>query len=441
MEKNFIFEKFEDYLSSQYTQINEAEGIKTGFLAILGSTDSQNLGATVAPKIGIKPDTIYTITLNGEKDIISLGRNKKYEGFSGMKEDGKSKPKEDYISIKTPKSNAEIKSAVSAKGNIILDFDKGGVIEVKASNNGLLSFLRACSSMEKACEGKDSFSDKEWIGKMLISMGNPPSSDTSRNAAYLAVNPNVNGSNPLRKTGFNEVIDKGNNKGILSKYITESEEFDPTDIMLEEESPAPDKPKGENIKVIGDSIADALRAAQYYHATGRLFTNKFGPYKGFYDAAVKYRETLGKEEWTKASRINKSSFILALLLQKIFKSIGESYPMDFKDQDLVPKCKEILESFGSKEDSAKVSSLGNARGIIQEMLSFYQPASYKKIPAFDPVLGGFWQALTNSLASRASITFRNNVGEPLKGDTEGASAETEGKEKSGTKKNVSGGVG
>ncbi len=67
MKKSIIFERFEDYLSSQYTQINEAEGIKTGFLAILGSTDSENLGAIVAPKIGIKPDTIYTITLKGRK--------------------------------------------------------------------------------------------------------------------------------------------------------------------------------------------------------------------------------------------------------------------------------------------------------------------------------------------------------------------------------------
>jgi hypothetical protein len=441
MKTSFIFEKFEDYISSQYTQINEAEEIKTGFLAILGSTDSQNLGATVAPKIGIKPDTIYTITVNGEKDLISLGRNKKYEGFSGMKEDGKSKPKEDYISIKTTKSNAEIKPAVSAKGNIILDFDKGGVIEVKASNNGLLSFLRACSSMEKACEGKDSFSDREWIGKILISMGNPPSSDTSRNAAYLAINSNVNGPNPLRKTQFEEIIDKGNNKGILSKYITESKEFNSIDILLEEESPAPDKPAGENIKVIGDSIADALRAAQYYHATGRLFVNNFGPYKGFRDAAIKYKETLGKEEWTKASRINKSSFILAVLLQQIFKSIGESYPMDFKNQDLAPDCKEILELFGGKEDSVKVSNLGQGREILQKMLAFYQPTSYEKIPAFDPVLDGFWESLTNSLTSRASITFKNNVNKPLEGDTEGDKVETEGKEKSETKKNVSGGVG
>lgn len=441
MVENYIFEKFEDYLSSQYHQINEAEGVKTGFLAILGSTDSQNLGANVAPKIGIKPDTIYTITLNGEKDLISLGRNKKYEGFSGIKENGKSKPKEDYISIKTPKSNAEIKSAVSAKGNIILDFDKGGVIEVKASNNGLLSFLRACSSMEKACEGKDSFSNKEWIGKMLISMGNPPSSDTSRNAAYLAVNPDINGSNLSREADFDEIIDKGNNKGILSKYIKESGKVNPSDVIMEEESPAPNNPKGESIKVIGDSIADALRAAQYYHATGRLFINKFGPYKGFVDAAVKYRETLGKEGWTKASRINKSSFILAVLLQKIFGHIGESYPMDFKDQDLIPKCKEMLGSFGDKENSAKVANLGNAREILQEMLAFYQPKSYKKIPAFDPVLNGFWQALTNSLASRASITFKNNFDEPTKGNTEGDRIETEGKEKSGSKKNISGGVG
>lgn len=441
MKTNFIFERFEEYLSSHYTQINEAEGNETGFLAILGSTDSQNLGATVAPKIGIKPDTIYTLTINGEKDLISLGKSKKYEGFAGLKESGKSNPKEDFISIKTPKSNAEIKSAVSAKGNIILDFDKSGVIEVKASNNGLLAFLRACSSMEKACEGKDSFSDRGWIGKMLISMGNPPSSDTARNAAYLAINPNVSGSNRVRQTAFSDVIDKGNNKGLLDKYITESEKFNLEDLVLEEESTGSEEPKSESLKVIGDSIADALRAAQYYHATGRLFVNNFGPYKGFRDAAIKYKETMGKEKWTKSSRINKSSFILAVLLQQIFRTIGESYPMDFKTQDLIPKCKEILESFGGKEESVKVSNLGQSRNILKEMLAFYKPKSYKKIPAFDPVLDGFWQALTNALASRTSITFKNNVDEPSKASKEDKKVETEGKEKSGENKNVSGGIG
>lgn len=441
MEYKFIIEKFEDYLASHYSQINEAEGSETGFLAVLGSTDATNLGNVVAPEIGIKTDTLYSITIKGEKDLITLGKNKKYSGFAGLKESGKTKAQEDSISIKTSKSSAEIKSAVSAKGNITVDFDKSGTIEVVASNNGLLAFLRACSAMEKACEGKTSFTTGSWIGKMIISMGNPPSKDTSRNSSYLAVNPNITGSNNVRITDFSEVINKGNNKGALTKYLGESVKFDLANVLFEEEGKeTPETPKADNIKVIGDTIADAFRAAQHYNATGRGYVNKFGAYLAFTDAFDAYRKTVGEEEWKKAKKINKVSYILAVLLQQIFKNISSSYPMDFKNQDLVPKCKEILTSWGDKEENKNITNLGDGEKILKDMIAFYKPTKYQKIPAFDPVLDGFWTALTNAIASRTAITFKANVGDPVKSMTAAKKVETEGKEKSGEEKNVSGGV-
>ena len=234
MENKFIIERFEEFLSSQYQKINEAEGNKTGFVAIFGSTDAENLGNVVAPKIGINVDTIYTLTLSGEKDLLTLGKNETYKGFSNLKETGKSNPQEDYISIKSGSSTGEIKPGVKSKGNIIVDFDKSSPIEVKASNNGLLSFLRACKSMYEASDKKDTFSTGSWAGKILISMGNPPSDDSSRNSAFLAVSPNVNGSNDIRNTGFDEIIDKGNNKGSITKYIAESNSFGAFDFLFEE---------------------------------------------------------------------------------------------------------------------------------------------------------------------------------------------------------------
>lgn len=433
MEHKFIIEKFEDFLFSEYQKINEAEGNKTGFVAIFGSTDAENLGAVVAPKIGIKPDTIYSITINGEKDLLTLGKNTSYKGFANIKETGKSKPQEDYISVKSGSSTGEIKSGVKAKGNFIVDFDKSSPIEIQASNNGLLALLRACKSMNDASDKKDTFSiGGSWTGKLLISMGNPQAKDTSRNSAFLAVSPNVNGPNGVRNTGFDEVINKGNVKGSISKYISESNSFENFEFLFEEETPAKEA-KAESIKVIGDSIADAIRAAYYYNSTGQYPTNKFGPYKGFRDAAIKYKETIGKEDWKKGSKIGKSSYILAVLLQDIFNRIGYSYPMDWKSQDLVPKCKEILTSFGGKELSTA------NRETLSGMLAFYQPTKYK-IPTFDPVLPDFWNALTNAVVSRVSITIRNNVKTPDKPQEEKGEVEIEGKEKSGVNKNVSGGV-
>jgi hypothetical protein len=73
------------------------------------------------------------------------------------------------------------------------------------------------------------------------------------------------------------------------------------------------------------------------------------------------------------------------------------------------------------------------------MLAFYQPTKYK-IPTFDPVLPDFWNALTNAVVSRVSITIRNNVKTPDIPQEEEGEVEIEGKEKSGVNKNVSGGV-
>lgn len=433
MEHKFIIEKFEDFLFSEYQKINEAGGNKTGFVAIFGSTDAENLGAVVAPKIGIKPDTIYSITINGEKDLLTLGKNTSYKGFANIKEAGKSKPQEDYISVKSGSSTGEIKSGVKAKGNFIVDFDKSSSIEIQASNNGLLALLRACKSMNDASDKKDTFSTGgSWTGKLLISMGNPQAEDTSRNSAFLAVSPNVNGGNGIRNTEFDGAVNRGNLKGSISKYISESNSFENFEFLFEAETPAK-APKAESIKVIGDSIADAIRAAYYYNSTGKLFVNNFGPYKGFRDAAIKYKETIGKEDWEKGSKIGKSSYILAVLLQEIFNRIGYSYPMDWKFQNLVPKCKEFLTSFGGKELSSA------NRETLSGMLAFYQPTKYK-IPTFDPVLPDFWNALTNAVVSRVSITIRNNVRNPDLREEEKEKVEIEGKEKSGVNKNVSGGV-
>jgi hypothetical protein len=436
MENKFIIERFEDYLAYQSQNLNEAEKPKIGFLAILGSTDAQNLGPVAAPKIGIKPDTIYSLTIKGENDLMTLGKNRTYENFAGLKEEGKSNPQEDYISIKSGGKEYKIDSKVKAKGNIIADFDRAGVIEIKASNNGLLAFLRACKAMDEATGGKI-FSGFGWIGKLLISLGNPQANDESRNSSFLAVSPSIYGANPIRYTGFADVINKGANKEFITKTINESFYVSSNMYFLfEEEGETEKKNPGEAIKVAGDSIADAIRAAHYYY-TKNAFSNQFGLYKGFNDAVNKYRDLVGKDIWNNSKKIGRSSYILAILLQEAFNKISAYYPMNYKYQDLVPKCKELLESIGPDVNTV---SFGNGKEILKGMLAFYKPEKYPKIPAFDPVLGDFWEALSNALAARAEYTFKSNVSEPPKGQTESGPAKVEGKEKSGKTKYSSGGV-
>lgn len=444
MKKNFIFERFEDYLSSQYTQINEAEVTNTGFVGILGATDAQNLGEGVATKLGIKTNTIYTITINGVKDMVTLGKAKIYQGFPGIKESGASKSKEDYFFAKSGETTQEIKAAVGAKGNAIIGFNQASAMEVKASNNGLLAFMRACTAMAYI-SGLDGFSKNPWNGKMIINIGNPVANETSRQAGYLAVNIDVNGSSDPRYSGifYKSAIDASNNKGSILKYINESKSFSTGYLVKDLLTEAEEKQKTpaemqKEIKVIGDTIADAIRASHWtYSRKGSGGVNKFSAYKPYFEASDLYKKTVGKEDWKNSSLENRCAYVLATILQPIFKQIGQTYPMNYKVVDIFPQCKQILAALGKGEDQ---KYLGKAMGILKGMLDVYKPTKYAKIPAFDPVLGEFWDAISSAITKRAAITFSSNVNKPGFGEEEGGPGEGGGGEQSEIKKNKSGEV-
>ena len=437
MQSKLTVKTFEQYVAEFYPSLNEAELTKNGFLGILGSADSQNLGEQVAPKIGVKTNTIYTVTINGQKDLLSIGNAKTFQNFAGMQEEGPSKPKEDYISITSDGETKEIKPGVATKGNVTVTFGPSSQIKIKASNNGMLAFLRACTAMAKV-SGPTGFSKDPWNGKMIISLGNQPSGDSSRDSAYLAVNPNVGGTNPLRYTDiYKEFIDKFNVKGGLLQAINESSFFANAGFVFEADEQAE---KLENqIKVVADTMADAIRAAHYYYShEGRSGANKFSAYNGFNEAVTTYRATVGKEDWKNSSLENRSAFMLAIILQPIIKALGSYYPMNYKQIDLVPQCKEILRTIGKENPSAKY--LNKSRDVIKEILNNYKPTAYAKIPAFDPVLSEFWDSISNALVNRCAMTFTSNVNEPTKGTTPAGPGKTGGGEQSEIKKNVSGGV-
>jgi hypothetical protein len=448
MEKSFIFEKFEDYLSSQYIQINEAEVTSTGFVGILGATDAQNLGESVAAKLGIKTNMIYTITINGVKDMVTLGKAKIYQGFPGIKESGASKSKEDYFFAKSGETTQEIKAAVGAKGNAIIGFNQESAMEVKASNNGLLAFMRACTAMAYI-SGPDGFSKNPWNGKMIINIGNPVANEASRQAGYLAVNIDVNGSSDTRYTriDYKSAIDASNNKGSILKYINESKSFSAGYLVKDLLTEAEEKQKTpaemqKEIKVIGDTIADAIRASYWtYSRKGSGGVNKFSAYKPYFEAFSLYIKTIGKEDWKNLKPENRvaglSAYVLATILQPIFKQIGQTYPMNYKVVDIFPQCKQILAALGKGQDQ---KYLGKAMGILKGMLDIYKPTKYAKIPAFDPVLGEFWDAISSAIITRAAITFSANVNKPGFGEEEGGPGEGGGGEQSEIKKNKSGEV-
>jgi len=423
---------FEEYLTQYFGEaLNEASMEDLGFAALLGSTDKQNLG-DAAENIGIEKNMSYTITIKSIKDMVDLGTKKSYEGFSRVAKGSAVPDKSDFIQITSKDQTKEIPQKVGSSGNIILDFDNSGM-QISASNNGLLAFMRACTSAAQVF-GKGGVDPQKVNGKLLISMGNPISGDSSRNAAFLAVSNQVSGDNPLRITSavyidfWKPKIQSQPDKFL--KYIKESEE----EIKINEQESMNDG--SSLIRLVGDSLADSIRAASYQWDQARSFyLNDSNCYKAFKNLYFDVKDQLKKSGAdTKNKNKDISALVLAMMMQKTIDRLNDGYPMKKVNVDMVPVAKEILSQVGSP----KSTSLSTAP--IEELFAKFAPESYQKIPQFNPVLGDFWKSITSAVALRAASTFSKNVDDPGKKVTEGPRGRVSGDEKSGSKANVSGGV-
>lgn len=423
---------FEEYIQNVFAKdINEASSKDLGFAAILGSTDVQNLG-DAASNIGVDKNTTYTIKINSIKDLVSLGTKKSFGGFPGLSKGSSVPDKSDYIQVASKGQTKEIPQKVGSAGNIILDFDNSG-IQVTTSNNGLLAFMRACTAAAQVF-GKDGVDPQRVNGKFLISMGNPISGDSSRNAAFLAVSNQITGDNPLRISSGSYIdfwepkIQSQPDKFL--KYIKESEKS----IEMNEQESMNDG--SSLIRLVGDSLADSIRAASYQWDQPRSFyVNDSNCYKAFKNLYFDIKDQV-KESGADSKDKNKdiSALVLAMMMQKTIARLNDGYPMKKGDVDMVPVAKEILSQVGG----SKSTSLSTAQ--IEDLLAKFAPDAYPKIPQFNPVLGDFWKSITSAVALRAASTFSNNMNDPGENVTEGPKGKVSGEEKSASKSNVSGGV-
>jgi hypothetical protein len=316
---------FEEYIQNVFAnEINEASSQDLGFAAILGSTDVQNLG-DAASNIGVDKNTTYTIKINSIKDLVSLGTKKSFGGFLGLTKGSAVPDKSDYIQIASKGQTKEIPQKVGSSGNIILDFDNSGM-QITASNNGLLAFMRACTAASQVF-GNAGVDPQRVNGKFLISMGNPVSGDSSRNAAFLAVSNRVTGDNPLRITSgvyidfWEPKIQSQPDKFL--KYIKESEE----DIKINEQESMNDG--SSLIRLVGDSLADSIRAASYQWDQARSFyINDSNCYKAFKNLYFDVKDQV-KDSGADPKNKNKdiSAVVLAMMMQNTIARLNDGYPM------------------------------------------------------------------------------------------------------------------
>jgi hypothetical protein len=421
---------FEEYLTQYFGEaLNEASMEDLGFAALLGSTDKQNLGDAAA-NIGIEKNMSYTITIKSIKDMVDLGTKKSYEGFSRVAKGSAVPDKSDFIQITSKGQTKEIPQKIGSSGNIILDFDNSG-IQISASNNGLLAFMRACTSAAQVF-GKGGVDPQKVNGKLLISMGNPIANDSSRNAAFLAVSTDISGANKFRTSSefFTKFwlpkIESDSKK--FTKYIKED-----LDVIKESESM---KDASSLINLIGDSLADSIRAASWQYEKARSFySNDSNCYKAFreiYRELKKKASDEGKD--TKGKNKDLSTIVLAMMMQKIIRKLGEAYPFNNKDFDMIPTAKEILKQVGTPQSTVLKPE------PLEKLIAEFSPNSYPKISQFDPVLPEFWESITSAVVLRTASTFSKNVSDPGQEEFEGEKKEMKGGEKSGAKQNVSGGA-
>lgn len=432
MEKVLLFE---EYLSQYFGEtLNEASYGDLGFAAILGSTDKQNLGDAAA-NIGIEKNSTYTVKIKSIQELVDLGYKKSFEGFAGLSKGDSVGDKIDFITITSKGETKEIAQKVSAAGNIILNFDNSGM-EIKAANNGMLAFIRACSAASQVFD-KGGIDPQKVKGKILISMGNPVSNDASRNAAFLAVSSEIGGNNDGLRIGKDQYtgtwfprIESAGDK--IASSILESEELGWNDLLLEQESM---KEGSSLIKLVGDSLADAFRAAafQYYSEKRTTFPNNSGAYGGFKAIYGKIAD-IEKVKDAKASPKKITPVVLATQMQSAIRRLSGGYPMKKADVDMAPAAKEILKKIGN----ANATKLDHSD--LEGVISQFRPEKYEKIPQFNPVLGEFWKSITSAVVLRAASTFSKNAKTPLISAEDAEGKEVGGGEKSGEKKNVSGGV-
>ena len=340
--------------------LNEQQtGTDKGFIAIIGSTDTQNLLSGSATPIGIEQDTTASLKISGVEEMIKIGAAKKFDNVTNGK---KVKSGMDYLTITADGK----KYTMTETGSIKIPFNNSTVLEVEGAGNGLLALLRALHYLNIAVT-KNSFDSKfPFEGIMMIKIG-----EVTRKGMGLSVNGKYDQANSLRiATGY---------KDLLKKYIKEALSNDQKPDEIQNSS-------ADQLIVCGDSIADGIKAAHFLRNKTK-WASKFSSFNGFSDMM-----SLDNDE--------PPSYYLAVVFQYCLAGLSNFYPMDLSkiyNVDLQPYSEKII---SAQPKDIKNFDPASIKSQILEMLKIYQPKTLKDYPEFNEVLPTYWNVLSNALIGR-----------------------------------------
>lgn len=380
-----ILETFDQFLKRNNIQILEQLGEGRGFIAVIGSTDSQNLLAGSANPIGIEQDTVISLKIDGVDEMVRIGAAKKFENITKGK---KVKPGSDYLTILIDGK----KYTVNETGSISIPFNNQTVFEVEGSGNGLLALLRALHYLNVAVT-KNSFDHKSsFDGIMMIKLG-----EVTRKGMGLSVNGKYTESNSLRiTTGY---------ANIVKKYIIEALSADQKPKEIQSSS-------SDQIVVSSDSIADAIKAGHFLKNNIK-WNSRFSSFLGFNEM-----KNIGIEE--------PPSWYLAVAFQYCLSSLSDFYPMNLSkiyNVDLQPYAEKILSSQPKDIKSFEGESI---KDQLSAMLKIFQPKSLEDYPEFDEFLPKYWEIFSNAVINRVLLEMPRTYGSAMENFRAGKVVQTTG---------------
>lgn len=365
-----ILETFDQFLKrNSYAILEQTEGGK-GFVAVIGSTDTDNLSAGAANPIGIQQDTTTSLKISGVEEMIKIGAAKKFENVTNGK---KVKAGMDYLTITADGK----KYTMTETGSIKVPFNNSTVLEVEGAGNGLLALLRALHYLNVAVT-KNSFDSKfPFEGIMMIKIG-----EVTRKGMGLSVNGKYDQANGIRiSTGY---------KDLVKTFITPDGKF----YAVKEALSADQKPdeiqnsSADQIVVSGDSIADGIKAAHFLRNNAK-WKSQFSSFYGF-------KDMMPHIDTEKAP----PAFYLAVVFQYCLAGLSNFYPMDLSKiykVDLQPYAEKIVKA---QPQDLKNFDPASIKTQILEMLKIYQPKTLKDYPEFDEFLPKYWNVLSDALVGR-----------------------------------------
>ncbi len=354
-----ILETFDQFLKrNSYAILEQTESGK-GFIAVIGSTDTDNLLSGSANPIGIQQDTTTTLKISGVEEMVKIGAAKKFENVTSGK---KVKAGMDYLTITADGK----KYTMTETGSIKVPFNNSTILEVEGAGNGLLALLRALHYLNVAVT-KNSFDSKfPFEGIIMVKIG-----EVTRKGMGLSVNGKYDQNNGIRQSqGYKE---------LLKKYIKEALSADQKPSEIQSSS-------ADQIVVSGDSIADAIKAAHFLRNNAK-WKSEFSSFYGFKDMM-----SVDSDE--------PPSFYLSVVFQFCLAGLSDFYPMDLSkiyNVDLQPYAEKIV---NAQPKDLKNFDPASIKTQLLEMLKIYQPKTLKDYPEFNEFLPTYWNVFSNALVGR-----------------------------------------